>query len=86
MLVEAQVRDRPLQSGILISELLELPLLRNPKPLERVLPPVKGLIRNPQLPADLRDLCPVLLCFTAKTICSSLCPFLGISASLAGLP
>lgn len=60
MLFEAQVRDQALQSGILVPELPALPQLRDPKPLELMLAPVEGPIRNPQLLADLWDLCPVL--------------------------
>ena len=54
-LVQTQVRDQPLEFGILLFKLLESAYLRQTHRTKLFLPAIKCLLRHTQPAADLRD-------------------------------
>ena len=55
LLVQGQIRHQALQAAVFVLELLQLLDLAGRHLTEFLLPPVEGLLSNPQLPAELRN-------------------------------
>jgi hypothetical protein len=71
MLVEAEVRNQPVQLPVLILELLQAPQLANPEPAVHLLPAVERLLEIPIRRMTSATGVPVSAYFSAKAICSS---------------
>jgi hypothetical protein len=54
-LVERQVGDEAFQLGVFVTQLLELPRLAGQHAAVRLLPAIKRLLGNPDLPAHVAD-------------------------------
>src|SRR5689334_13543527 len=70
-LVQAQIRHRAFELGVLLLELLQPADLDHTPPGELRLPAIERGLRHPQLAADFLDANPVSAWRSAKAICSS---------------